>query len=1156
MAKFVPRQRKHKTIARLAKPRHQQQQESNVEVIDATATQPETNGGKKTAQTGPAASGKKAKRLEKYLQAKLKKDENRELLEKLAANRIDTSVFESSRHLGQSKPPKRDAAIALPRASPPPSEDDEVASCSCESEDEKDTRVPLNQAVPQAAQLGSGLKRPLDVDDDARPVVKKRQKRGGVRSRFQAQSQAQLSTEPWVAPDGDEGDENEGSEGDTDSDGEIEDEQWNGFSDPASSGSGDDDDQGEGDQDDAEDADSDSGTDETEDSDDEHVGSALPSNFKAWAHGARNEALGYQPSAAPITSTVLEIPKPENFTARPLEQDPLPMELQPTAGVDRKAFNVTIQRSPQVQEARLALPIVAEEQKIMEAIHNFDVVVISGTTGSGKTTQVPQFLYEAGYGAPGSPTPGMIGITQPRRVAAVSMSKRVAEEMGDHGHVVGYQIRFQSRTTQKTSIKFMTDGVLLREVAEDFPLRKYSAIIIDEAHERSINSDLLLGILSRVNKAREELRGKEPMLNPLKLIIMSATLQIEDITQNLRLFPTPPRIVEAEGRQYPVTVHFARKTHWDYLEEAFKKIVRGHRKLPPGGFLVFLTGQNEIHELAHRLRMEINGAATARPPIVQISASEVPYEVEDVDFGEAEFRDDYDDYASDDDDEEDAAEFAVEDEESGTGPRRVNVLPLYSLLSTKDQQKVFDPPPEGSRQVILATNVAETSLTIPGIRYVFDCGRSKVRKYDAASGVQRFEVGWISKASASQRSGRAGRTEPGHCYRLYSSAVYERDFDAFTAPEIAQVPVDGVVLQLKAMGVPSVAAFPFPTPPEQRSLVRAEKVLKYLSALGPAGAVTDWGALMAVFPLPPRFSRILLLANRGDCIHYAIAMVAGLSAREVFLPLQQVLRDIQDPAARAAAEQAYGRVHREFCGLDDCSDAIKLLKVVGEFAHDPDEAWCRSHYVNHRALAEVQQLRRQITALLRTNIPAFANLAFQDRLGRPTDKQVGLLKQMVVAGFIDHVAVRADKLPNPPDVRVASSRAVHQPYVPLSPVDAAGEAGGLVYVHASSPLAHLSRAEMPDYVVYSRLQRGADDGAKTRMHALTDVSAAHLAALAKGTPLVSYSKPIKEVIASPYASERVVYVQPYLRADGARWELPVTVKLRETKVPGRGWVVR
>ena len=207
---------------------------------------------------------------------------------------------------------------------------------------------------------------------------------------------------------------------------------------------------------------------------------------------------------------------------------------------------------------------------------------------------MPQFLFEAGYGSPNSPTPGMIGVTQPRRVAAVSMAKRVGDEMGDQGKRVAYQIRFEGTTSAQTAIKFMTDGVLLREVAQDIALRKYSAIIIDEAHERSVNTDILVGMLSRVVKLREEMALEDTSISPLKLIIMSATLRVTDFTQNNTLFSTPPRILQAEGRQHPVTNHFAKRTHHDYVEESFRKISKAHKKLPPGAFLVCLLSIFEI----------------------------------------------------------------------------------------------------------------------------------------------------------------------------------------------------------------------------------------------------------------------------------------------------------------------------------------------------------------------------------------------------------------------------------------------------------------------------------------------------------------------------------------------------------------------------------
>jgi ATP-dependent RNA helicase DHX37/DHR1 len=961
---------------------------------------------------------------------------------------------------------------------------------------------------------------------------------------------------------------------------------------------------GDEDEEESDEVDSEGGSKEEEDTDEEQTDEssdesmsevdgeevqARSSAFKVWANQQMNEAHGYKPSIN--SSNILEMPKVEDFKPRAPEHDPLPVELQPTKDDSRKAYAVDVNRTAAIQAVRLELPVVAEEQKIMEAIHNNTTVVIHGATGSGKTTQVPQFLYEAGYGSPNTPTPGMIGVTQPRRVAAVSMAKRVGDELGDHGKRVAYQIRFEGTADRNTAIKFMTDGVLLREVADDIALRKYSAIIIDEAHERSVNTDILIGMLSRVVKLRDEMAREDKSITPLKLIIMSATLRVTDFTENKSLFDVPPPVVQAEGRQFPVAVHFARRTTHDYLEEAFRKISKGHRKLPPGGILVFMTGQGEITHLAKRLKEAFHVETATPRPQVRISGHDAPIEAEDVEFGDIEDVDvDSDDDSVDIEVNNDDDDFEIEDEDrADAGPAKMHVLPLYSLLPTKEQLRVFEPPPDGSRMVVLATNVAETSLTIPGIRYVFDCGRSKERKYDPQTAVQTFEIGWISKASADQRSGRAGRTGPGHCYRLYSSAVYERDFKQFAEPEISRTPIEGVVLQLKAMTIPSIVNFPFPTPPDRRALASAEKLLSYLSALSPTGQITPVGTTMSIFPISPRFSRILLIGHLHDCIHYAIALVAGLSVPEVFLPENQVLpppppqdQDSPfDPEARQREDaqlllrRQFNKVHKQFCFLDDKSDAIKLLQVVGEFAHEPTEAWCKAHFVRYKSLKETLQLRRQITDLLRDHIPAFAALKYSEKLPPPSDKQVLALKQMVAAGFIDHVAIRADLAPTPADVERKPKRAIDVGYLTLFPrrahYGAAAEGEALdpcVYVHPSSPMSHLSVAEMPQYIVYQYLQRGEANVMgkipKTRMRALTDVSGGQVAALAKGTPLVTYGKPIKEVKSEKAAGAgvsgdtRECWVVPYLRAEeavgGMGWPLPAR-KVTQKKVPGRGWVV-
>ncbi|KAI1406537.1 P-loop containing nucleoside triphosphate hydrolase protein [Hypoxylon fuscum] len=1219
MAKFIPRQRKHKVIAR------EKAQQNDTQDGAAASPQADSNAleilpdAQKADREAKKAqlreelrgqvkvSGKKAKRLEKYIDLKLKKDENRALLAELAKNKIDTSLFSSSRSLGQGKETKRQALsrvlrerqagvsqgdedILYERRDSLPSDesnDDDLGSTSYrptlrERAALKDAPLPANghstgsgnDSLPEklAAAVGSGLKRPLEMDDEGRPVIQKRQKRGGVKSKLSMRPQI-IQHEPEMTSEDSEEHMDEDDVGDGD--------EWNGFGSDASThesvGS---EESEEGSTD--EESDSDDESSSSSEEDDGPTRKERSSAFKAWAHEQRNTALGYEPVDG--NNSILNIPVPKNFQPRPLEQDPLPQELLPTKNTGRKAYSVPVQRNPEIQDARLKLPVVAEEQKIMEAIHNNNVVVICGATGSGKTTQVPQFLFEAGYGSPNSPTPGMIGVTQPRKVAAVSMSKRVGQELGDRSSAVAYQIRFEGNVDEKTAVKFMTDGVLLREVANDISLRKYSAIIIDEAHERSVNTDILIGMLSRVVKLREEMSNEDPKLAPLKLIIMSATLRVDDFIKNQTLFPIPPPVLNVEGRQHPVTTHFARQTHHDYVDEAFKKILRGHRKLPPGSFLVFLTGHDEIQRLSKKLKLATGGLNPIAYPKVRISANDAPLEVEDIDFGETNemAHDDYEPYIEDEEEEaEDDADFDVP-EEVGAGPLplKMHILPLYSLLPTREQMRVFEDPPEGSRAIILATNVAETSLTIPGTRYVFDCGRSKERKYNRDTGVQSYEIGWISKASADQRAGRAGRTGPGHCYRLYSSAVYERDFPKFADPELLRMPIEGVVLQLKAMRLQHVVNFPFPTPPERQSLAKAEKLLQYLSAITTSGQATQIGSTMAKFPLPPRFARILLVGHLHDCLPYTVALVAGLSVAEVFIPESQAIpalsadtehefRTNEDVAAENRQTQArrkFNEVHRNFRSLDDSSDAIKLLQVVGEFAHDPTDQWCENHFVRSKALQEAQKLRKQITSLLQKDIPAFANLTFREKLDRPSPKQVAALKQMVAAGFIDQVAIRADLAPVPPELSRKPRRAIDVPYLPLQPIDARGgdPHDALVYIHPASALARRSPQECPEYVVYATLQRAASAAAfdpaakkpKTRMLALTDATGAQLAALAKGTPLLAYGKPIKEAKAEPGATARECWVVPYLRAEGTGgqgWPLPVK-KVLQRKVPGKGWV--
>ncbi|XP_022051791.2 probable ATP-dependent RNA helicase DHX37 [Acanthochromis polyacanthus] len=710
------------------------------------------------------------------------------------------------------------------------------------------------------------------------------------------------------------------------------------------------------------------------------------------------------------------------------------------------AVFIPVDRSPEIQEARLKLPVLAEEQVIMEAVRENPGVVICGETGSGKTTQVPQFLYEAGYASDGQ----IIGITEPRRVAAVSMSHRVAKEMNLPPQVVSYQIRYEGNVTSDTKIKFMTDGVLLKEIQKDFLLKRYRVIIIDEAHERSVYTDILIGLLSRI----VPLRNKKGM--PMKLLIMSATLRVEDFTDNQRLFRTPPPVIKMDSRQFPVTIHFNKRTPMeDYTGEAFHKTCKIHRMLPPGGILVFLTGQAEVHNLCRRLR----NAFPFRKNNVDAA------ENEDADSSEAmrKFkkakqkkktvslpRIDLDNYSAlpvDEGDED--REAGIGDEEDGGSDLDIGddvadseekadpsiplyVLPLYSLLAPEQQAKVFRPPPPGTRLCVVATNVAETSLTIPGIKYVVDCGRVKKRFYDRVTGVSSFKVTWTSQASANQRAGRAGRTEPGHCYRLYSSAVFG-DFSLFSEAEITRRPVEDLVLQMKDLNIDKVVNFPFPTPPSTEALVAAEQLLVSLGALEEpprtgrvkqiqqaslSCPITPLGRAMASFPVTPRYAKMLALGQQQDCLPYVIAVVAAMTVREIFEDLDRPARSEEESSKLTQRRARMTQMRRLWAGQGaalQLGDLMVMLGAVGacEFAGCTPK-FCEDNGLRYKAMVEIRKLRGQLTNAVNAVCPA-VGVFVDPKMTPPTEHQVVCLRQIVLAGLGDHLArrVQAEDLLDP-----------------------------------------------------------------------------------------------------------------------------------------------
>ncbi|XP_069563899.1 probable ATP-dependent RNA helicase DHX37 [Brachyistius frenatus] len=704
--------------------------------------------------------------------------------------------------------------------------------------------------------------------------------------------------------------------------------------------------------------------------------------------------------------------------------------------LSQPAVFIPVDRSPEIQEARLKLPVLAEEQVIMEAVRENPCVVICGETGSGKTTQVPQFLYEAGY-ASGA---GIIGITEPRRVAAVSMSHRVAKEMNLPTQVVSYQIRYEGNVTSDTKIKFMTDGVLLKEIQKDFLLQKYSVIIIDEAHERSVYTDILIGLLSRI----VPLRNKKGI--SMKLLIMSATLRVEDFTDNQRLFQTPPPVIKVDARQFPVTIHFNKRTPLeDYTAEAFHKSCKIHRMLPPGGILVFLTGQNEVHSLCRQLRNAFpfrkGNTATADDEEAESSEAMKKFKKAKQKKTVSLPRIDLDNYSAlpvDEGDED--REAGIGDEEDGGSDLDFGddpvvteekadpsiplyVLPLYSLLAPEQQAKVFRPPPPGTRLCVVATNVAETSLTIPGIKYVVDCGRVKKRFYDRVTGVSSFKVNWTSQASANQRAGRAGRTEAGHCYRLYSSAVFG-DFSLFSEAEITRRPVEDLVLQMKDLNIDKVVNFPFPTPPSAETLVAAEQLLVSLGALEepPQTArvkdmqraklscpITPLGRAMASFPVAPRYAKMLALGKQQDCLPYVIAVVAAMTVREIFEDLNRPGRNEDESSKLTQCRARLAQMKRLWAGQGASlllGDLMVMLGAVGacEFAGCTPKI-CEDNGLRYKAMVEIRKLRGQLTNAVNAVCPE-VGVFVDPKMTPPTAHQVVCLRQIVLAGLGDHLARR------------------------------------------------------------------------------------------------------------------------------------------------------
>ncbi|KAI3442518.1 RNA helicase [Psidium guajava] len=529
-----------------------------------------------------------------------------------------------------------------------------------------------------------------------------------------------------------------------------------------------------------------------------------------------------------------------------------------------------------IQEQRQSLPIYKLKKELVQAVHENQVLVVIGETGSGKTTQVTQYLAEAGY-----TTRGKIGCTQPRRVAAMSVAKRVAEEFGCRlGEEVGYAIRFEDCTGPDTVIKYMTDGMLLREILIDENLSQYSVIMLDEAHERTIHTDVLFGLLKQLVKRRPDLR----------LIVTSATLDAEKFSGyffNCNIFTIP-------GRTFPVEILYTKQPESDYLDAALITVLQIHLTEPEGDILLFLTGQEEIDFACQSLYERMKGLGKNVPELI--------------------------------------------------------ILPVYSALPSEMQSRIFDPAPPGKRKVVVATNIAEASLTIDGIYYVVDPGFAKQNVYNPKQGLDSLVITPISQASAKQRAGRAGRTGPGKCYRLYTESAYRNEMSPTTVPEIQRINLGLTTLTLKAMGINDLLSFDFMDPPSPQALISAMEQLYSLGALDDEGLLTKLGRKMAEFPLEPPLSKMLLASVDLGSSDEILTIIAMIQTGNIFYRPRE--KQAQADQKRAKFFQPEG-------------DHLTLLAVYEAWkAKNFSGPWCFENFVQSRSLRRAQDVRKQLLTIM------------------------------------------------------------------------------------------------------------------------------------------------------------------------------------------------
>ncbi|KAF9448842.1 pre-mRNA splicing factor [Macrolepiota fuliginosa MF-IS2] len=562
-------------------------------------------------------------------------------------------------------------------------------------------------------------------------------------------------------------------------------------------------------------------------------------------------------------------------------------------------------KSRTLKEQREYLPAFAVREELMKVIRENQVIIVVGETGSGKTTQLAQFLYEDGYCGY-----GIVGCTQPRRVAAMSVAKRVSEEMECKlGSTVGYAIRFEDCTSAETKIKYMTDGVLLRESLNEGDLDRYSVIILDEAHERSLSTDVLMGLLKKILSRRRD----------LKLIVTSATMNAEKFSSfygNAPCYTIP-------GRTFPVEIFHSKSPCEDYVDSSVKQVLQIHLSLPPGDILVFMTGQEDI----------------------EITCQVVEERLSQLDE-----------------------------------PSPLAVLPIYSQMPADLQARIFEPTADGRRKVIVATNIAETSLTVDGILYVVDAGYSKLKVYNPKVGMDALQITPISQANAGQRTGRAGRTGSGFCYRLYTEVAYRNDMFENTIPEIQRTNLANTVLLLKSLGVKNLLEFDFMDPPPQANILNSMYQLWVLGALDNVGDLTSVGRKMSEFPMEPSMAKMLIASVEYKCSSEMLTIVSMLSVPSVFYRPKERMEE-----ADAA---------REKFNVPE-SDHLTLLNVFNQWkSHGYRDDWAMRHFLHPKLLRKAREVRAQLEDIMK-----FQKM---DMISGGTDFDI--IRKAITAGYFHQAA--------------------------------------------------------------------------------------------------------------------------------------------------------